>query len=83
MSIALYEKIKLKSGKTGRVVEILEKGVMYLAEIYNHGKRISIEHVEHQDIESVFKEVEFPVGAGSIGTVNREPEPIATVVVNP
>ena len=58
MSIAEYDKIKLKTGNIARIVDILEDGVMYIAEIYQQGKRISVEHVEHNDIASVFKEVE-------------------------
>ena len=61
MAIEEYDKIKLKTGKTARIVEILESGVMYIAEIYEQGRRISVEHVEFQDIESVFKEVEYPL----------------------
>jgi len=56
-----YDKIKLKTGETARIVEILESGVMYLAEIYRQGVRTSVEHVEHNSIISVFKEVEYPV----------------------
>ena len=60
-TIQEYDKIKLKTGKTARIVDILEIGVMYLAEIYEQGKRIAVEHVEHSNIESVFKEVEYPL----------------------
>ena len=61
MTIEEYDKIKLKTGKTARIVEILENGVMYIAEIYEQGKRVSVEHVKHQDIASVIKEVEYPL----------------------
>jgi len=56
-----YDKIKLETGETARIVEILENGVMYLAEIYRQGVRTSVEHVEYKSIISVFKEVEYPV----------------------
>ena len=60
MAIEEYDKIKLRTGETARVVEILESGVMYIAEVFKEDG-ISVEHISQKDIVSVFKEIEYPV----------------------
>ena len=63
VSIEAYDKIKLKSGEIARVVEIYEAGSMYEAEIFRQNGEFSrtIDTVRHEDIASVFKEVEHPL----------------------
>ena len=58
-----YDKVRLKTGEIARISEVLEEGVAYIADIFKDGKGasikdISIEQVLHEEIASVFKEVE-------------------------
>jgi len=57
-----YDKIKLKTGEIARIAEVLENGVAYVAEILKKGGGVSIEQISHQDIASVFEEIERPIG---------------------
>ena len=56
MQIELFDRIKLKSGKSARIVEVYEQGVTYKAEIaVSNGKQIT-ETVAHGDILYVLPE---------------------------
>jgi hypothetical protein len=61
LTINEYDKVRLKTGEIARVVEILEAGVLYIAEIHRKGEGVSVEHVEHGEVFSVFKEIEHPM----------------------
>ena len=58
-----YDKVRLKTGETARISEILESGVAYIAEIArkNEDFSITIEQIRHDEIASVFVEFEQPV----------------------
>ena len=55
------DKIKLSTGEIALISEILEENVAYIAEIFKNGGGVSIEQISHQDIVSVFDEVERPL----------------------
>jgi len=54
------DKVKLKTGEIALIAEVLEDGVMYIAEIFTKSG-VSIDHLEHNDIASVFVEIENPI----------------------
>jgi len=58
-----YDKVRLKTGETARISEILESGVAYIAEIArkNGDFSITIEQIRHDEIASVFVESEQPI----------------------
>ena len=58
------DKIKLKTGEIAFVAEVLEEGVMYIAEVFTKDG-ISVDHVEHKNITSVFVEMENPIAVGA------------------
>ena len=60
VTIAEYDKVKLKTGEIARIVEIYEPGVAYEAEIFrpNGEFAITVDTVKQEDIISVFKETE-------------------------
>jgi len=63
MPIKEYDKIKLKDGHLARVVEVLEEGKAYIAEIFkrNGDVGVSVEQVLQTEIASVFEEIEHPI----------------------
>ena len=56
--IKQYDHIKLKSGKHAVIVEIWEQGVSYEADIEVEPGHFETETIKHEDIKSVFVEVE-------------------------
>ncbi len=56
-----YDKVRLKTGEIARIAEILEQGKMYIGEIIRADKHVEIDHIAHEDIFSVFEEVERPL----------------------
>jgi len=58
-----YDKIRLNTGEVARISEVLEQGVAYVAEIFrkNGNFSITIEQIKHEDIVSVFNEIETPI----------------------
>lgn len=59
--IKQYDKIKLKSGKYAIIVEILEQGKAYIADIELSDGEYETETIEHSDIEALIVEVEKPI----------------------
>lgn len=58
--IRLYDKIRLKSGKLASIVEILEQGKAYIADIELEPEDYTTEQILQEDIASIFVEVEQP-----------------------
>ncbi|MCL2170903.1 MAG: hypothetical protein FWB71_02020 [Defluviitaleaceae bacterium] len=58
-----FAKVRLKSGEIAHVVEILESGVAYIAEIVRQSGdfSVTIDDIRHEDIASVFVETETPL----------------------
>ena len=54
------DKVKLKTGEIALIAEVLEDGVMYIAEIFTKNG-VSVDHLEYKDIASVFVETENPI----------------------
>jgi hypothetical protein len=64
MNIKLYDKIRLKTGEIGRVVEILynaDMGRGYLVDVEEQDGEYRTDTVLDSEIKSVFFEVEKPV----------------------
>ncbi|MDR0935598.1 MAG: hypothetical protein LBM98_02825 [Oscillospiraceae bacterium] len=58
-----FQKVKLKSGVTGWICDILKPGVAYLLEVWQpeeEGEEYRQDLVLHTDIESLLIEVEVP-----------------------
>ena len=54
------DKVKLRSGDIALISEVLDDGVMYIAEIFTRGG-VSVDHVAYNEIQSIFIETESPV----------------------
>ncbi|MCL1995204.1 MAG: hypothetical protein FWG63_03270 [Defluviitaleaceae bacterium] len=67
VNIEEYDKVKLKNGEMARIVEVYEAGVLYEAEIFrpSNGFSVTVDTVKHEDIVSVFKEIEYPLVSAS------------------
>ncbi|MCL2755027.1 MAG: hypothetical protein FWD35_04850 [Oscillospiraceae bacterium] len=61
--MAMYQKIKLKSGEYAHIVEIYEEGVAYEADIYSKSGKTRTDSIKHTDIAAVIEEVERPLSA--------------------
>ena len=46
-----YDKVRLKDGRTATIVEVLEEGVAYLADIDLPGPDWATEEIRQEDIE--------------------------------
>ena len=55
------DKVKLVTGEIAIISEVLAQDKMYIGEIIRADKRIEIDHIPHEDIVSVFEEVERPL----------------------
>jgi len=55
------DKIKLITGEIAIISEVLEENVAYIAEIFAKDGGGSIEQIYHNDIASIFEEIERPV----------------------
>jgi len=55
-----YDKVKLRTGETARIVEVLEQEKMYVGEIIRANRSVDVEHIAFSDIVSVFAETETP-----------------------
>ena len=55
-----YDKIRLKTGEIGRILEILSEDA-YMAEIFLKGGEIDTTEIKRDDIVSVFIETEQPI----------------------
>jgi len=58
-----FTKVRLKTGEIAHIVEVLQQDVAYVAEIVrkNGEFTVSVEQVLHEEIETVFNEVETAV----------------------
>jgi len=59
--IKQYDEVILKSGKSAVIVEILEAGKAYIADIEIEKDDWETEHVWHDDIKSIIVKVEKPI----------------------
>ena len=57
----IYQAIRLKNGKRATIVEILEQGKAYIADIEISAGDFETEQVLQEDIASVFVEIEQPL----------------------
>jgi len=55
------DKIKLATGEIAVISEVLEENVAYIAEIFVKGGGVSIDQIWHNDIASIFEEIERPL----------------------
>ena len=58
--IKVYDKIRLKSGELGRILEDFGDGA-YIAEISKKSGEIDTLEIKQEEIASIFEEVEKPV----------------------
>jgi len=63
MLIQAYDKARLKTGKTVKIVEVLGEGAAFIAELYKDGEGLTIEQILLEEIQSVIKEVEYPLAS--------------------
>jgi len=56
----VYDKIKLKTGEFGRILEDFGDGA-YIAEISRHNGEIDTTEIKKEEIASVFVETETPL----------------------
>ena len=56
----IYQTVRLTSGKRATIVEILEQGKAYMADIEIAEGDFETEQISQEDIASVFVEVEQP-----------------------
>jgi len=61
----IYQRVRLKSGKRATIVEILEQGKAYMADIEVAEGDYETRHISHEEIASVFVEVERPLEAAA------------------
>ncbi len=54
MQIELYDKIRLKNGKTAHIVEVYEQGTAYEADIDDGDGEYTTDTIKHDDILYVF-----------------------------
>jgi ribosomal protein L14E/L6E/L27E len=59
--IGQYQTVKLKNGKRACIVEILEQGKAYIADVEIAKDDYETEQISHDDIASVFIEIEKPL----------------------
>ena len=63
MKIEMYQRVRLKNGKCGHVVEIFNGGEAYLVDVRTDDEEYETETVYPTDIQSVFVETEKPFSA--------------------
>ena len=57
----IYQTVRLKNGKRATIVEILEQGKAYIADVELSEGDFETEQIVQEDIVSVFVEVEQPL----------------------
>lgn len=55
MKIKLYDKVMLKTGKTATIIEILEEGIAYLADIELPGPDWDTVEIRQSDVEYILQ----------------------------
>lgn len=53
MEINLFDKVKLKDGRTASIVEIYEQGVAYEADIEMEDGEFDTDTIKHEEIEKI------------------------------
>ena len=56
-----YDVVKLRDGKRAVIVEVLEQGVAYIADVGDCPETWETVDIRHEDIVSVFEEIERPI----------------------
>ncbi|MCL2224349.1 MAG: hypothetical protein FWB96_05220 [Defluviitaleaceae bacterium] len=56
--IKQFQKVRLKSGKEAVIIEILEQGKAFLADVEISDGEYETDEIHSRDIQSVFEEVE-------------------------
>ena len=56
VQIELFDKVRLKSGKSAHIVEVYEQGVAYEADVAADGGEYSTDTIQHSDILYVYAE---------------------------
>lgn len=56
-----YDIVKLRDGTRAVIVEVLEQGVAYIADVGDCPETWRTIDVRHEDIISVFEEIERPI----------------------
>ncbi len=53
MEIKLFDKVKLKDGRTASIVEIYEQGIAYEADIETEDGDFDTDTIKHEEIERI------------------------------
>ena len=69
--VNVYDKIRLKSGTVGRILEELDDD-SYIAEIFLDNGDVDTTEIKKSDIQSIFEEVERPLGGELMAGSQRE-----------
>ena len=65
MKLEMFQKVRLKSGETGHIVEIFNNGEAYMVELKIEGNEYELVTIHPGDIMSVIVEVDKPFVAVS------------------
>jgi len=57
MTIKMFDKVRLKNGKTAHIVEIYEQGAAYEADIDDGDGEYTTDTIKQADIQYVFPEI--------------------------
>jgi len=60
MKLEMYQKIRLKNGKAGHIIEIFNDGEAYMIDIRTNDGEYEQETVKPTDIKSIIVEVDEP-----------------------
>ena len=60
MKLHMYQKVRLKTGKIGCIIEIFNDGEAYLVELLGNDGEYEQETIYPKDIKSIIIEVEKP-----------------------
>ncbi|MCL1832300.1 MAG: DUF4926 domain-containing protein [Oscillospiraceae bacterium] len=60
MKIEMFQKIRLKSGKVGRVVEIFNEGEAYMVDLMSDDGEYEQKTIHPPDIKSIVVEIDKP-----------------------
>ena len=60
MKIELFQKVRLKNGKSGRIIEVFSNGEAYMVDMLTEDGEYEQETIYPNDIKSVVIEVDKP-----------------------
>ena len=63
MKIEMFQKVRLKNGKSGHIIEIFNDGEAYMIDIATEDGEYEQETIYPKDIKSVIVEIEKPFTA--------------------